>query len=155
MNPYLRAARRRDLSELEANAFFAEIARNWISRHQAEAAKLYLAKVANNFNWTNKLATKGANSPLMSLVGAVTYLPLLVLLVLRLALWRRFPLSAPEKLMVAVMIANALLLAVYTTRVRYRVPVGTLMLSIVAGFLVAALTPSSGAPSAAERQARI
>jgi 4-amino-4-deoxy-L-arabinose transferase-like glycosyltransferase len=154
MNPYLRAARRRDLSELEANGFFARIARNWISRHKAEAAKLYLAKVANNFNWTNTLATKGVNTPLMSLIGAVTYLPLLALLVLRLALWRRFPLSAPEKLMVAVMLANALLLAIYTTRVRYRVPVDTLMVSIVAGFLVAALAPSSRAPSAAARKAR-
>jgi 4-amino-4-deoxy-L-arabinose transferase-like glycosyltransferase len=138
MQPLKLAAKARGLDEIQTDDFYDGIARHWISHHKKRALTLYLGKLVNNFSWGNTLATPGQDSGIKSLLGAVVYLPLLGLLGLRLALARRHRLLPIEWLMVAIMAANALLLAVYATRVRYRLPVDTLMIVIVAVFLAGA-----------------
>ena len=70
------------------------------------------------------------------MIAGVTYLPLLALFALRIALVRRFPISGLERLLAVLVVGNAFVLAVYTTRVRYRLPLDALMIVVVAAFLV-------------------
>src|SRR5215475_11167576 len=127
-----------------------------IERYEREAAAhvLYAEKVANNFSFRNELATSGQRSPVQDMVSAVSYYPLLALFALRLLLARRWKLTGLEKLLVALVLGNVLLLAVFYTRLRFRVPLDGLMLVTSAAMLAELLTghrPGSqgvtGAPS--------
>ena len=140
IGPYQREARRRGLDEIEADEYYGEEARRWISDNPGRAAALYLGKVVNNFAPTNRLETRAETSKLRDAVASVSYIPLLLLLVIRLALVRRHPLRPIESLIVALIVGNALLLAVYTTRVRYRLPLDLPMIAMVAGFVAALIS---------------
>ena len=135
VDPYRIQARRRHLDEYETDNLLQRVALKWISRHPGHALVLYLGKLLNNFAPSNELATKGQNSFLRSVLAAVSFLPLLLLVCLRLALARKRPLLAAEWLMLAVYIGNAVLLAIYVTRARYRLPVDILLISLAAAFL--------------------
>src|SRR5215475_2360437 len=151
---YEREAAAHVLSEVEQDRFYQEAGRRWIREHPGEAAVLYAEKVANNFSFRNELATSAQRSPVQDMVSAVSYYPLLALFALRLLLARRWKLTGLEKLLVALVLGNVLLLAVFYTRLRFRVPLDGLMLVTSAAMLAELLTghrPGSqgvtGAPS--------
>jgi hypothetical protein len=126
---------RMGLGEVEENRHYLRAARDWIEGHKGEAATLYLRKVANYWAYKNRLFVSSESTPARDRMAAFTYLPLLALFVLRLALaWRWRP-SSLEILLMAVVVGNAFVMAVYTTRVRYRIPFDSLMIVVVAGFL--------------------
>lgn len=125
------------LSEVrQAERFRAEAVR-WIGDHPAQAAWLYVGKLANNFNFRNDYATAGSGSRVRDAVGAATYLPVLLLFLVRVALGltRRVPFRRVEPLLVAIVLVTPLAIAVYFTRLRFRVPLDPLMIVVVAGFV--------------------
>jgi hypothetical protein len=129
--------------------FYQQSAIAWIKEHKWQALVLYLGKVLNNFSVQNELATSGRNSTAQTLLLAVTYLPLLLLFAVRLALALRPPqrLGRLEALLVALVLANALLLAVYYTRIRFRVPLDALMIAVDAALLATLARRWSGTGS--------
>ncbi len=128
ISAYEAQARDRGLSEVEQDAFYRDQATAWIRAHPADAAVLYAGKVVNNFNYRNELATSGQNSAARDLVSALSFYPLLLLFTLRLVPARRRPMTSLERLLICVVLGNVLLLAVFYTRLRFRVPLDAVMI---------------------------
>jgi len=81
------------------------------------------------------LATSGQRSPAQDLLSALSYYPLLALFALRVLVARRWRLTSLEKLLITLVLGNVLLLAVFYTRLRFRVPLDGLMLISAAAML--------------------
>jgi 4-amino-4-deoxy-L-arabinose transferase-like glycosyltransferase len=153
---YVDVVEARHLDEIAADRYFQQSAIEWITAHPRQAAWLYLGKALNYFNFRNQLATPGESSAVRDIVSALTFYPVLALVVVRLLLARRRRLSSFEVLLVSLIVGNALVLAVYFTRLRYRIPLDSLAIVVAAG-AVALLwrgrerpVAAEGAPAAAE-----
>jgi Dolichyl-phosphate-mannose-protein mannosyltransferase len=120
---YEKEAKARQLDEVGIDKFYSDSAVTWITSHPAEAVGLYAAKVTHNFAYSDTLKSGQSASDLLA---ALTYYPVLALAVLRVLLWRRFPLHRVDKLLVWTIVLNVLLLAVFFTRIRFRVPLDAL-----------------------------
>lgn len=128
ISDYEQRARDLGLSEVEQDAFYRDEALRWIRSHPGDAAALYVGKVANNFNFRNELATSGQNNTVQDVVSALSFYPLLLLFVLRLLVVGRRNMTGLEKLLAGIVLGNVLLLAVFYTRLRFRVPLDAVML---------------------------
>lgn len=133
ISAYEDEARRQGLSEVELDHYYRDRASDWVKAHPGRAATLYAEKVLNNFNYHNELATSGQNSTIKDLISAVSFYPLLLLFALRLLYWRR--LQGLEKLLIVLVLGNVLLLAIFYTRLRFRVPLDGVMLISSAAML--------------------
>ena len=153
---YEREAARRDLDEVETDRFYREEALDWVTSNPRSAATLYVGKLANFFNFRSNVVSESQQSSLTDILGALTYYPLLILFVVRLALFRKLPLVRGEGLLAASYLVYALSAAVFFTRIRFRVPVDQLMIGVVAIGAVAwwrsrrALVPS-GDPASSDQ----
>jgi hypothetical protein len=65
----------------------------------------------------------------------LTYYPLLALSLVRCALWRRYPFSSAELLLYALYFGNALLSALFFTRIRFRIPFDAVLIVCDAALL--------------------
>ena len=134
------------LGEVQADHYYTDQALTWIGQHPGQAAALYAEKVANNFSYADNLATSSQGSTAQNLLSAVSYYPILLLALLRLLLYRRWPLRPTEKLLAITIVVNVLLLAVFFTRLRFRVPLDGLTIilaaSTVTNFLASRRTRS-------------
>ncbi|HEX5117378.1 MAG TPA: glycosyltransferase family 39 protein [Pseudonocardiaceae bacterium] len=128
------------LDEVQADHYFAGQALDWIGQHPGSAAELYVEKVVNNFSYSDDLATAGQDSRLQDVVSAVSYYPILLLALARLALYRRWRLTPTEKLIAWTIVVNVLLLAVFFTRIRFRVPLDALTVVLAASTVTHLLT---------------
>jgi hypothetical protein len=108
---------------------------DWITENPRSAAKLYVRKVINYFNFRNELTTKNAAAPWTDLLLFVTYYPLLLTVIARAALFRRFPFNRTEGLIYLLYFANAFISAIYFTRIRFRIPFDLMLITVAAGFL--------------------
>jgi hypothetical protein len=130
----------RHLNEVETDRYYAHSALHWIEAHPGKASELYAGKNLDYFAPFDDLWTTEQSSVAKNVVAALTYLPFLALLALRLALWRRVPPSSLEKLLIAVYLVGAPVAAVFFTRVRFRLPADPLLLVVAAVFVAAWLT---------------
>jgi hypothetical protein len=121
---YENQAKAQKLDEVQIDHFYSAQAVDWITAHPGQAAGLYAAKVAHNFAYSDTLKTEGQGAS--DLLAAFAYYPILALALLRVLLWRRFPLHRVDKLMAWTIVVNVLLLAVFFTRIRFRVPLDSL-----------------------------
>ena len=87
--PALRPA----MSEYEIDATTRRCALQWISAHPSDALQLYALKVLNYYNYRNELATASEQAQWRDWILFLTYYPLLLLALVRLAMFRRFPLT--------------------------------------------------------------
>ncbi|MEO0070025.1 MAG: hypothetical protein ABIK18_04440, partial [candidate division WOR-3 bacterium] len=119
----------------EQNDYFRSQAIQWILNNKGRAVKLYFLKVLNWFNYRNQLAQKSEASRFRDFVMLITYLPLLLLFLIRLFLARRFRLVRIEWLLSILYVINAFTYAVFHTRIRYRLPFDVGMIAVVAVFI--------------------
>lgn len=136
---YRQRAERLGLDEVELDRFYRDQALGWITAHPARAGELYLQKVAQNFSFRNELATTGQNNAARDVVSALTFYPVLALAVLRVLMWRRQPLSTAEKVAAGLVAGHVLLLALFFTRLRLRVPLDGLTILLAAAAVVVLL----------------
>jgi hypothetical protein len=134
ISAYDRQAKELRLDEAGIDAFYRNSAVDWMIAHPGDAATLYAGKVAHNFAYSDTLKTSGQGAS--DLLAALTFYPVLALAVLRVALLRRFPLSRVEKTAVWLIALNVVLLAVFFTRVRFRVPLDGLTILLAASAVV-------------------
>jgi 4-amino-4-deoxy-L-arabinose transferase-like glycosyltransferase len=123
------------LDEIERDAYYRSRALEFVIGHPGQAAKLYVQKFLNYFNYRNRLYTRSEGSGLKDGLVLVTYGPLLSLALVRWLLARRVPLSAFEVLLFALYLSSALFTALFFTRIRFRVPFDFLLIVLVAMFL--------------------
>ena len=133
---YRQRAEQLDLNEVELDRFYRDEAVHWIATHPSRAAELYLQKVAQNFSFRNELATTGQSSAARDLVSALTFYPLLGLALLRVLMCRRQPLSPVEKAAFWLVVGHVLLLALFFTRLRLRMPLDGLTILLAASAAV-------------------
>jgi hypothetical protein len=133
-NGYEAQAERLGLDEFQSDHFFTQAAMAWITAHPGDALILYLEKSLNFFNFTNVYAPQSHQevSPAKQAVMAASYLLLLALLAWRLAEVKRFPLLPREKLFLLVYVLSAFTSAIFTTRIRYRIPYDYLIIAVIA-----------------------
>ncbi|GHF72079.1 4-amino-4-deoxy-L-arabinose transferase-like glycosyltransferase [Amycolatopsis bartoniae] len=144
---YEQAARDAHLDEVGINGFFSDSAVDWITAHPADAVVLYGKKLANTFSFSSDMATSGQGGGAADLVLALTYYPVLLLAVLRVALARRWPLTRVETLLAVLVVLNFLLQAVFFTRLRFRVPLDALTIVLAASVVARFVRGSRGAQS--------
>ncbi|MFE3779772.1 ArnT family glycosyltransferase [Amycolatopsis sp. NPDC059090] len=142
---YDQEAKDRQLDEVGINQFYSHSAVEWIKAHPGDAAMLYAKKVANNFAYSSEMATSGQGNRTADLLLALTYYPVLALAVWRLFSWRR--LAPEEKLAGGLIVVNLLLLAVFFTRLRFRVPLDGLTILLASAAFVQILRSRVKEPS--------
>jgi 4-amino-4-deoxy-L-arabinose transferase-like glycosyltransferase len=131
-------ARRRMLDEVETDRYFRSEALEWVRENPLDAATLYAGKVANAFTIRTDLATQeSSESALQTLVLGIYFLPLLGLVVVRVAFVRRLPLRRGEGLLLWTFVLNVLATAVFFTRIRFRLPLDPLLALTVAVLMTA------------------
>ncbi|MDQ2790841.1 MAG: glycosyltransferase family 39 protein [Actinomycetota bacterium] len=127
------------LDEVELDRFSRDEALRWIATHPARAADLYAQKVVLNFSFRNELATPGQGSADKDFVSALTFYPVLGLALLRVLMLRTRPLHPVEKAALWLVIGHVLLLAVFFTRLRLRMPLDGLTILLAASAVVVGL----------------
>ena len=125
------------LDEFQTDKYYQHAAITWIETHPTRAFVLYLEKTANYFNVYNQYApgTNAEASAWKQVAMGLTYVLLLGLLAWRLVEAKRFPLEKWEILLLATYVLSAFTMAIFVTRIRYRLPYDYLIIAIVAGHL--------------------
>lgn len=120
------------MDEVQRDAFYRTQALVWMREHKAQAATLYIAKTLNYFNYRNDLLTASEGSGGRDLLMLVTYGPLLLLAVGRVAMQRWVPLTRFEIACLCLYIANAFIDALVFSRIRYRLPFDVFVICLAA-----------------------
>ncbi|MFT4294515.1 MAG: hypothetical protein QM582_03785 [Micropruina sp.] len=129
------------LSENGRSSEFMREALHWITSNPGDAAMLYLQKTAHYFVAYDAPATAGQGKPVMGLIAWAALVVIAGLTVARWSNWgrRTFPMHFTERVMLFVFIANAPIMAVFFTRVRFRVPLDSfLLIEAAIGLLIVA-----------------
>jgi 4-amino-4-deoxy-L-arabinose transferase-like glycosyltransferase len=115
-------AKNQGLNEFEKNKFFLQSAINEIKNKPGHYLVLYIQKFINYFNFRNELATKSESSPFRDVVMLLTYGFLILVLVFRIFLSRKYPISRFELFLIYFYICSAFVSALFFPRIRYRLP---------------------------------
>lgn len=119
------------LGEVDRDHYFRQMAIDWIFSNPWRAGTLYLGKLLHYFSSNDRLATTSETSVLRTAVATVAYAPLAGAFFGRALLARRCALKPSEVLLLLLYATNALLAAVFFTRVRLRVPADYLLLPLI------------------------
>jgi hypothetical protein len=123
------------LSEVERDRFFRDSALEWIAQNPGDALELYVRKWLHYFGYRDQLATESESSGARDLLMLASYGPLFLCLLFRLLLIRRFPLGRVEGLLIALFVLNAFFMAIFFTRIRFRIPMDHLLVVVAAAFV--------------------
>lgn len=128
------------MSEIERDRFFRDSAMSWVREHPDTALHLYVLKLVEYFTFTEKTATENfasqAEQPFWrTLIMLFTYEPLLLLLLVRIAIARRHPISEFEVLFAFLYFMNAPFASIFYSRIRYRLPMDWILLLLDAGMI--------------------
>jgi hypothetical protein len=118
------------LGEVERDRYYRDAALKAMCADPVGTLRLYGLKLLNYFNYRSGLATASEAAWWKDAVMLATYAPLLALLLIRLALARRFPLERVEWLLLVLYVGNAFLAAVFFTRLRFRIPFDWLLIAL-------------------------
>lgn len=140
LTPYAEVTR--GMGEFEADRTFRAIALEWIRAHPAEAAWLYLGKLAYWLAPSNRLTTAAEEGGTRDAVAAAGWFGFLLAVSVGTILAARRGRSSTHLLLASwgAWLATAAVYAVFFTRVRFRVPFDVLLVPIgavgLAGWLV-------------------
>jgi 4-amino-4-deoxy-L-arabinose transferase-like glycosyltransferase len=123
------------LNEIQQDQYYRNQAINYILTHKLASLRMYFLKFLNFFNYHNEFVTKSEVSIIRELLILVTYGPLLLVAIARLVFSRAYKLSSLEILWYTAYLVDALVSAVFVTRIRYREPFDFLLIMIVAVFI--------------------
>ena len=127
--------------EVEVDRYFRGKAIEFIREDPARAARLYVLKFVNYFNYRGELATKAESSGARWALILITYGPLLLIgLPLRAFLVRKIPLSRLELFSIVLYVLNGAFAAIFFTKIRFRMPFDYLLIAVVATLLGSAVS---------------
>jgi hypothetical protein len=116
------------MSEVHSDAYLRQTAIDWIIHHPVDSATLFFAKVANYFSAYNAPVTVSEGGTVQRFVAYLSWAVLVILVLVRLFLRKRLPLRRTERVFVGLFLANALVMAVFFTRTRFRQPLDSILL---------------------------
>jgi hypothetical protein len=123
-------------SEVEFNREMTHCAVAWMRANPGPAFVLYVQKFLNYFNFRNELITPDQVKRWQEWLIFITYYPLLILALVRLFFWKRYPLSSLEVLLYVIYVGNAAVTAIFFTRLRFRIPFDLLLTAIDSAFVM-------------------
>jgi hypothetical protein len=130
-------------NEVQRDQIMVRAALTFVRENPGDAFVLYVQKFLYWFAYRNEVvsdrAVPGGSGAgpvaLRDLVMLLTYGSMLLVLVVRLALVRRYPMTSWEGLLLALYVGGGAAYAVYLTRIRYRLPFDWLLIALDAIFL--------------------
>lgn len=122
------------LDPVKGDVYFRKKAIEWITGNFPRATVLYFQKLINYFSFWNHLWVEGEQSKLRQGLMLLTYGPLLLVFVSRVALIRWFRLSSCESLIMLLYVLSGVLYAIFFTRIRYRLPFDCLLICMAGIF---------------------
>lgn len=117
-----------DMNEVERDHFYRDLALGWVREYPVEALRLYAGKVLHYFHFRNHFATVSENNIFYDIILFFTWIPLLLLFLIRPFYHKRFPFSLLERTIWILVISNVFLSALFFTRIRFRLPFDLLMI---------------------------
>jgi 4-amino-4-deoxy-L-arabinose transferase-like glycosyltransferase len=138
------ASRAAELNEVERDRFYRDRAIEYMLTHKAKTVRLYALKLLNYFNYRNDLVTESESSSIKDVLMLITYYPLLLMSISRLALYKWSKPTSFEALLIILYIASALFGALFFTRIRFRIPYDFLLIMMAAVFVEALFARQGG-----------
>lgn len=120
------------MDELAQDSYYRKSAITWAQDNPGKAIVLFVEKTGNYFSFTDRLASGGEPSAAQQALLAAAFLPVLGLVAFRLLSSRRDRLTPDELLLAMLFVLSALFMAVFFTRVRFRLPLDTLAIVLAA-----------------------
>lgn len=127
--------RPRHFDEAQTDKLMRYYAFKHIYQHKWESLKLYVSKFVNYFNYRNVLATVSEASKTREITMLITYGFLLGVALVRLGLGYKYPIRDYEAYIYVLYLFSALFMALFFTRIRFRLPYDLTLVLINARFL--------------------
>ncbi len=131
------------LNSAELSKYYQSKAIEYIENNKARVFKLYISKVLNYFNYKNNPIQPTDNNSLKNIIMIFTYGPFLILFIVRILSFKRFPFTKLERLLIILYFAEAFFSGIFYTRIRYRTPFDFLMIIVLATFISNIINKSS------------
>jgi hypothetical protein len=122
-------------NEFQTDQYYKKQALNWINENKLDAIKLYFLKFLNHFNFRNKLKTGSESSNLRDILSGISYYPFLLFYILRIITFRKIPIMKQEWFYVILYLSWGLIMAIFFTRIRYRLPLDSVLIIISSLFV--------------------
>ncbi len=123
------------LDEVERDQYYRSAAFEYMRKNTSRSIQIYLLKVLNYFNFRNDLVTRSEGSQLRDILVLITYGFLLSAFILRIFLYKMFKITNFERNLIVLYVTSALFMAIFFTRIRFRIPYDFLLILIVALFI--------------------
>jgi len=131
-------------SEVAIDRYYKSTAINYMLNNKLKTVKMYFLKLLNHYNYTNILMTKSQMSVVKDVVLFVTFYTLLAFALMRIAMFRKVSFSSKDMYLVLLYLGHGFLLALFITRIRYRLPYDPLLAILGAPALAYFLSKISG-----------
>ncbi|QKM64061.1 hypothetical protein DCO17_01740 [Polynucleobacter tropicus] len=118
------------LNEAQEDEYYKKIVFNLISENPTRYIKLYFLRTLNYFNYKNNISNQSEVNSLKNLVLFFSYYPFLIIAILRISFFQKIKLSYIEYYFYLIYFGNALLSAIFFTRIRYRIPFDFILIAI-------------------------
>lgn len=142
------------MTEAKSDAYLRNTALSWIFENPSDSATLYLAKLANYFAPYNEPVTETAGGSVQRYIAYASCAGLVGLVLTRILLRKRLPVGPTERLFLVIFLLNALVMAMFFTRVRFRQPLDNILV-IEAAVAVAVVIGLVTARRIDRREARL
>lgn len=121
-------------NEVEADNYYRDQAFEYIKNNKWKSFKLYIEKFFNYFTTSNVLATASEGSAVRTLVLTLSYGLLLALAIVRLIYTYKSPLTKFEWFLLLFYVLNGASMALFFTRIRFRLPFDFILILFGAPF---------------------
>jgi hypothetical protein len=132
ISKYETTVEQQHMDELAQDTYYRKSAITWAKDNPGKALVLYVEKTGNYFSFTDRLASGGEPSAAQQALLAAAFLPVLGLVAFRLLSSRRDRLTPDELLLAMLFVLSALFMAIFFTRVRFRLPLDSLAIVLAA-----------------------
>ncbi|WP_241549097.1 hypothetical protein [Gordonia alkanivorans] len=118
----------RGMSELDSDGYLRDRALEWITENPVDAGWLFIRKTLNYFSPYNSPATSGQGDGTVALVAWVAFFVVVALVAVRIVKRADIPFVGGERLVFALYVINAPVMAIFFTRARFRQPLDSMLL---------------------------
>lgn len=118
------------MNEVEKDAYYREQAILWITNNPDKAITLYIKKLVNYFNYELNLATKPQNSLYKDMAVFFSYYAIFGIAASVFFMNRKV--SVFEKFLWIIYLGNAVMAAIFFTRIRFRIPFDGVLILLAA-----------------------
>ncbi len=114
-------------SEVDIDRYYKSIAIEYMLNNKLKTVKMYFLKLLNHFNYSNVLMTRSQMSVVRDTVLFVTFYTLCGFALMRIAMFKKISLSSKDLYLILLYLCHGMMLALFITRIRYRLPYDSIL----------------------------